>query len=223
MKNLLLPISLLCLLLANSCKEKGCTSENASNYSPSAKINDGSCVYTSDYDLDGTIDGLAHFDIMVDGEHQVITDSNRYQITYTTFSNYYATPLDYHKSGGSFSNDNTGNIYIGIFHNNLGANPPIYSDSYLSPGEGNYYRNKYPEYIDNTFEVSMYRDGVFYNSAYGEQNNSSFTIISSKERIYNDINAVMLEIELNCKVYNINAPSEYKTIENGRVILPVKI
>ena len=51
--NTLLSLTVIVLLGFSSCKKKGCMDENASNYNPDAKKDDGSCVYTPTITLNG--------------------------------------------------------------------------------------------------------------------------------------------------------------------------
>jgi len=51
--NTLLTLTVIVLLGFSSCKKKGCMDENASNYNPDAKKDDGSCVYSPTITLNG--------------------------------------------------------------------------------------------------------------------------------------------------------------------------
>ena len=39
-----------------SCKKEGCTDPNASNYNPAAEVNDGSCSFADESDIQGHVD-----------------------------------------------------------------------------------------------------------------------------------------------------------------------
>lgn len=41
-------LALMILGAVSSCKKKGCTDQNATNYDPKAKVDDGSCIYPPD-------------------------------------------------------------------------------------------------------------------------------------------------------------------------------
>lgn len=219
-RSILKPILIATLISVTfiSCKKEGCTNPSATNYDSSAEQDDGSCVMPTSSNSNNTnnniIDETPQYSFDLDGtnyaEESAIdifagTSSDK-EISQTSTSAIWSS---------FFFNDPLNYTVIDVLkgiqtYGNGTLTDNDFAD-YFAPG--NY---TYADLSEEGVAVQIgLPNGTYYDSKYGPQSGSSFEIISIKKEYSGFDLYVKVHVEFSCKVYNINDPSDVKTITNG--------
>lgn len=224
MRTLLLLTSVIITMNFSSCKEKGCTNPDATNYNESAKKDDGSCVFSSN-PPQLNIDSPPMFEVVIDGTLYKMEYEPNNEISYFGYTEHINLPITHHKSGGHFEDNNSDDIYLGIYHHMSTAssgvnypNPLFYDTSDFTLGQQVFYQDGSTT-LDNQFEINFYLENTFYSSRSGDQSNGTLEIEAIKNDTYNGYNVVKVLFNVNCTVYSLNNPAHFKNITDGKAVI----
>ncbi len=216
MKKMLLILSVACLVGATqSCKKKGCTNSNATNYNSKAKKDDGSCtlpvVEPQNEAEEIGINSQPLYYFKIDGSVQDSRTKQNVVQSYNDGSNYMESQFHY----GSNPSE------IGIVISRRGmADPSTLTnaeiEAYFAPGI----------YDLNDFRISAIKDnGQSFSTLYSslDQSNSQVKIVASQSEVVNGQFSVKVYIEFNCNTAATSGNWTEKFVTEGKMVTYFKI
>lgn len=217
MKKTLFILSIICLVgTTQSCKKKGCTNSNATNYNSKAKKDDGSCVLpvvvppqNNSGEISINSEPLYYFKI--EGNEQDSREKqNVVQYNYDG-SNYIESQFKY----GS----NPSQIGIVISRRGMTAPSTLTNteiEAYFTPGI----------YDLNDFQIRSIKDnGQSFSTLYSslDQSNSQVKIVASQSEVVNGQFFVKVYIEFNCNTGPISGNWTEKFVTEGKIVTYFKV
>ena len=212
MKKISLILGVICLIGTTqfSCKKKGCTNSEATNYNSKAKKDDGSCtlpaVESQNEDQEISINSEPLYYFKIDGNEknsnneQNVVQSNYHDSNDMESQFYYGT--------------NPSQIAIAIARQGM-TNPDSLTnaeiEAYFTPGI----------YDLNDFRITAIKDnGQNFSSIYSslDQANSQVKIVASQSTTLNGQFAMKVYIEFNCNTAATSGNWTEKLVTEGKIV-----
>lgn len=197
----------------SSCKKEGCTDSDAINYDEDAKKDDGSCEYEEEEE-DLSVNSALQYSFELDGQVQSgDIDANTEAVVGSSTASGSPSGTVYESS---FFDNGTPKDIIVISKGVMASSSPTDSEFSTFFDEGSYsYAN-----VNNGGESGVQvriqtSNGTTYSSYNGDQTGSTFKIVEAKDDYFGAALYVKTYITFSCEVYNVNNPSDSKTITNG--------
>ncbi len=206
-------------LAFSSCKTEGCTDPNSLSYNPDADKDDGSCTYlTPSGSIYGSIDldSDPTFSFEIDGALTEYSGYPQYGMSGTSGLTGVISNLI--RETGFYDDD----LEYTIISINKGIHTFPTGDltdadflAYFASGHYSYA----PLNSDDGIVIQVGKTtGEIYKSNLGSQTGATFEIIESEEDLTVGYNYVKTYCTFSCKLYNVDNPTDYITITNGKLV-----